>query len=346
MTLLNKLISLPILSIYLFFTSFAKQGKTNFPTQNSLTPTIQQTFLQTQNQTPVGNVGTSFQDRKGNLWFATTGNGLYRYDGKSFTNFSIKNGLSSDFVSSIVEDKKGDLWLGSDAGITHYDGKTFTNIPAPDNFVTSVLMDKSGKLWVATRKGVYWYDGKVFTPFLDDQKISNPNGLALRVVQDLLEDQHGTIWITTKDEGICRYDSKSIVNYTPYNQTWFRGLFEDRDGNIWAGGKNTGLCRFDGKGFSRVLANGKLDTYNIYSIIQDESGKLWLGTEADDSSTRDVDGGVWVYDGKSFTNYTRQNGLSHNAVWCILEDRGGKFWFGTRRGLSRYDGKSFEILGR
>lgn len=344
MIFLNKLILLPLLWVPVFFTS-PNRGLTTIPINGyPATKATQTSIIKAPGSAPVGNVCAALQDKQGNTWFVTTGKGAYRYDGKSFTNFTTGDGLISDQIFSIAEDKQGNLWFGTDAGVSRYDGKTFTEFALPGTFVTSILVHKSGKLWFATRDGVYCYDGKAVTRLLDNRQIINQNGIALKVVQQMLEDKKGVIWITTKDEGICRYDGKSIVNYTPYNQLWFRGLLQDKNGAIWAGGKTTGLCRYDGKTFSRVLSDDKLDSYNIYSIMEDQSGKIWVGTEAENSSARDTEGGVWVYDGKSFKNFLKQDGLSHNAVWSISEDAAGRFWFGTRRGLSWYDGKTFTSL--
>lgn len=75
-----------------------------------------------------GNVQCSLQDKAGNLWFGTTENGLYKYDGKSFTQFLVTNGLNSNNIYSILEDKDGKIWIGTYAGLCLYDGKTFTKI--------------------------------------------------------------------------------------------------------------------------------------------------------------------------------------------------------------------------
>ncbi len=63
------------------------------------------------------------EDKMGNLWFG--GAGLSRYDGKSFTRFTTKDGLITQRVWSIWEDKTGNLWIGGDGGSSLYDGKTF-----------------------------------------------------------------------------------------------------------------------------------------------------------------------------------------------------------------------------
>jgi len=233
--------------------------------------------------------------------------------------------------------------------LSQYDGKAFTyfslafpNEPSTSNSVTSILEDKNGKLWFGTYNGVYCYDGKVFKRFSDNQSIVNSNGLTLNLVTCMLEDKHGNIWFNTRTEGVCRYDGKSLINYTPNDETWFRGLLEDKNGNIWFGTRYKGVYQYDGKTFTNILQNGRFDSYTVLSIIQDKSGNIWFGTEAGDESKREIEGGVWRYDGKNFQNISKKDDLSHPAVWSILEDNLGNLWIGTRNtGLSRYDGETF-----
>ena len=77
-----------------------------------------------------GNLHCNLQDKAGNIWFSTSGEGVYRYDGKSFTNFTKNEGLPSNYIQSIIEDKAGNLWFGTSEGISRYDGKSFISFPA------------------------------------------------------------------------------------------------------------------------------------------------------------------------------------------------------------------------
>ena len=73
----------------------------------------QQKYIKTQSLNKGDNVHCSLQDKAGNLWFGTTGDGVYKYDGKSFTQFTAKNGLNSNSVNHMLEDKDGKIWIGT-----------------------------------------------------------------------------------------------------------------------------------------------------------------------------------------------------------------------------------------
>jgi len=67
-----------------------------------------------------------FQDKAGNIWFATEGDGVCRYNGKSYNYFTTQNGLSGDAVRSILQDEKGNVWFATNRGVSRYDGRFFT----------------------------------------------------------------------------------------------------------------------------------------------------------------------------------------------------------------------------
>lgn len=132
--------------------------------------------------TPFDNVHSGLRDMAGNLWFGTTSEGVYRYDGKSLTELTEKDGLSSNRVYLILEDRSGRIWFGTDAGACSYDGKSFTRLSIPEpngrkTGVSCIFQDKAGGMWFGTGSGVYRYDGKVVTSLLSDAAVVNPNRL-------------------------------------------------------------------------------------------------------------------------------------------------------------------------
>ena len=293
---------------------------------------------------PTYNVRCGLQDKAGNLWFGTQGNGLYKYDGKSFSQFLVANGLNSNTIHCLLEDKDGKIWIGTNVGLCLYDGKTFAKIQIPLrknqppntnptyrnlHWVFSIMQAKSGKLWFATIDGVYIYDDKSFTPFIVSESgggflSSNHN------VEYILEDKAGTIWFGGRvSQGVFRYDGKTITNLTISDNKDFNWAFpclQDKQGNIWFCNW-AGAYRYDGKSFIKLEG---LSTGPIARIIEDKKGNLWYGGA-----------GLSRYDGKSFTRFTTKDGLITQRVWSIWEDKTGNLWIGGDGGSSLYDGKTF-----
>lgn len=350
-----------LLFITLLFTACNGQNKNQSQVAKGEIKTTSK-LIKSNSSTIYDNVGCGIQDKAGNLWFGTYKNGVYRYDGKAFTNFTTKDGLSRNTICSILEDKTGNIWFGTDSGmVCRYDGKTFSNIsisvpkssnlyryetsnnnPSKKNSINSIMQDKSGNIWFGTYDGVYYYNGMFFTRFLDNDSIINKNRLTLKSVQSIIQDKNGNIWFTTWFEGVCRFDGKNLTNFKPNDEVWFRGLLEDKNGNIWVGRRGKGICRYDGKTFNNVLQNGVFDSCVVTVIREDKTGNIWFGTEHGDITKRETLGGLWKYDGKTFKNFTTKDGLSYIGVWCIVEDKSGNIWVGTRNtGLCCYNGKIF-----
>src|SRR6185436_14457243 len=100
------------------------------------------------------------EDRTGNLWFATYGGGVSKFDGKTFTTFTTAQGLMNNEVVNVFEDSRSDLWLqyvGSN-GVTFFDGKSFLNFTTSeglaDNSINRITEDLDGNLWFGTQKGM------------------------------------------------------------------------------------------------------------------------------------------------------------------------------------------------
>ncbi len=367
-----------LLLLLIFITSC--NGQTKTPSKEIISePTIiracQPKLVKTQPSTVYDNIHCCLLDHTGNLWFGIgganvnnepQGQGVYRYDGKTFTNFTVNEGLSHNSVYSILEDKSGKIWVGTHKGVCVYDGNKFTTIPitvagennlhsnnspANDRFlgndVYSLLQDRTGKIWLGTTGGVYCYDGTSFSRFLGHDSVINKSRLTLKSVQCMLEDKNGNIWFGSGPmafEGLCCYDGKSIVNFKPGGQTWIRYLLEDKGHNILIGTRNQGMWRYDGKTFSKFLQGSDSEHVNndmALSALVDRSGNIWLSGGENDNGFGG-DGGIWRVDGKSFRNFTTKDGLGDYSVWCMVEDRDGNIWVGTRNtGLHRFDGKTF-----
>lgn len=353
-----KKIFLPIkvvtLLIVLFFgTSCNGPVKKDFPKENE-----HPKLIKTIGNPKYGNVHCSMQDRAGNLWFGTTENGLYKYVGKSFRQFLVADGLNSNSINDILEDKDGKIWIGTAKGVCVYDGKAFTeiqiqlpkNLPPNKNkyyqthIVYDILQDRKGKLWFATIDGVYVYDGKSFTLFTINEAA---NGFLTDndKVERILEDRAGNIWFGGRtNEGVFRYDGKSVTNLKlkeliqngpkpkPHNWAWPQ--LQDKNGNIWFGNWG-GAYRYDGESFTSFTKSDGL-AGGVTRIIEDKNGNFWFGGDAGSGLSR--------YDGKSFTRFTTKDGLLNYSIWSVLEDKAGNLWVGTREtGLYLYNGEKFIV---
>lgn len=300
------------------------------------------------------NIHCSLQDRNGNLWFGTTGEGVYRYDGKEFFQYTEKDGLSNNIVYSILEDTSGNIWFGTDDGTSLYDGNRISRVPFTQtnttglekekplfrNTVWSIFQDKRGSIWFGTSEDLYCYDGKSFRRFLDISYAMNTEDLQLKWIQCLYEDSNGIIWMGSGPmamEGIIRYDGKSVSSYKPNGEGWIRYILEDKDKNIWFGGRARGNFIYDGKRFINFTEKTGIGN----PLLKDNNGGIWFSGE-EKLGTIENEGGIWRYEGHSFRNYTAGDGIGKYFAWNMLEDKKGNIWIGTRNcGLYCYDGKSF-----
>jgi ligand-binding sensor domain-containing protein len=319
-------------------------------------PKVFPKLIKSQHSNQADNVHCGIQDKTGNLWFGTTGDGVYRFDSKSFTNFTTKEGLNSNIAWSILEDKQGNIWIGTDAGICRYNGKTFKSIPITTgnylqfipsnskNAVYSILQDQNGIIWFGSDDGVYCFNGKVFTRFLDDPKISNKSGLSLKSVQCMFEDRKGNLWLGSGPmafEGIIQLHGNTLTKFKPQNETWIRSISENKKGDILFVTRHEGLISYDGNLFSNLYKPEKLKNNEMNAGLVDRYENVWFTSDYLNDNDFSI-GGIWKYNGKSFVEYPKMEGLNNTSVMFMLEDKKGDIWFGTRKtGLYRFDGKTF-----
>ncbi len=220
------------------------------------------------------------------------------------------DGLAFRSILSMLQDRDGNLWFGTNRGVSRYEGQTWTTFTTEDglghNYVPSILLDRGGNLWFGTwAGGVSRYDpgaspGQAWSTFTTE------DGLAHNRVRSILQDREGNFWFGTVG-GVTRYDPGSEAG--------------------------TGPGASPGQAWSTFTTEGGLGHNNVTSILQDRGGNLWFGTWA---------GGVSRYDpgaspGQAWSTFTTEDGLAHNRVSSILQDREGNFWFGTVGGVTRYD---------
>ncbi|MBT4498875.1 MAG: hypothetical protein HOC74_14195 [Gemmatimonadetes bacterium] len=282
---------------------------------------------------PHGTVLTIVQDRRGDLWFGTIGNGACRYDGRYFTTFTSEDGLAGDDVRAILEDRHGNIWFGTYDGVSRYDGRYFTTFTSEDglteNEVEKIIEDREGNIWFSATSGdISRYDGRYFTTFPIDNS-STGNGA-------ILEDSKGNIWFGMVWGGVRRYDGKQFTSFTTEDGLWdnrVENILEDRHGNIWFGTARGSVSCYDGEEITNFHGVDGLPEQWVMAMAEDRTGNIWFGLEKE---------GVSRFDGRKFENFTVRDGLAGYGVMSILEDREGNLWFGSHgNGVSRYNGQGF-----
>ncbi|MFN3342617.1 MAG: two-component regulator propeller domain-containing protein [Flavobacteriales bacterium] len=253
----------------------------------------------------------------------------------TFINYSTEQGLAQSQVSAMVQDKKGYLWFATFGGLSRFDGINFKNYTRKDGLIDnqlySVFQSADGRMWIGAIGGYSLFDGVDFKAFRFPDEFSGYNVIAI------CEDKEGSIWFALEGGGVARRKGERLEFYGASQQLAdpnVRVVFSDMAGDLWVGTRN-GLFRFDFEknAFVILSINGYTD-YNVSCLTEDPNGKLWMGT---------YDEGVFhEEDNLEFVNYTNEEGLINNGVRTVFVDRDQQVWFGTKGGVSKFNGRTFK----
>jgi ligand-binding sensor domain-containing protein len=341
----------------------AKQGKAYqiiFPkaTNELSTKKITESFIYTLNLTTdnglaldviVNSDKSCLCDSQGNLWFATGGGGVSKYNGKSFTNYTTDHGLANNLALSIIEDKNGNIWIGTGDGVSCYNGNLFINYTQADglinNVVRSITEDKYGNIWFSTEGGISKFDGKQFTNY------TTKDGLPENIIVSSFEDKNGNLWFGSQTAGLIRCSNKN-TNFLCNTNTCKHNLKLPQSFELHKKQITPSFITFS-------TING-LSNNSVLCFYQDNIGNLLFGTY----------GGVCelpanqlnhtcplktcnhkLIHKKEFGAQQKENSksltvLDNNIgpgkiVYNIKEDQKGNIWFATELGFSFYDKKKF-----
>ena len=273
-----------------------------------------------------------YEDSKGNLWIGTHEGGLNLYDRKRKDFRQFKNNpqdphsLSTNIVMCITEDHSGQLWVGTG----QFQGsleKVILKDPAfdhllpraeaghiSDNIVRAVFEDPQERIWAATKAGrlhVFQNDRQIH---VFEQFPTNKGLLTGVNVYTIMMDRDGYLWLGSKGKGILvsqqplhRYRHPQEIRFTNY-------LPEEND-------------------------PGSVSHINIYSLVQDPGGHIWVGTYGNGLNL-----GIKQEDGSyRFRRYTTANStLSSNLVRHVLVDQKKRLWVATGYGLNLFENNPAE----
>jgi len=290
---------------------------------------------------------TIFEDSRGNMWFGTFNGGLYRQDGVTgeMGFFDTRNGLWGNFVSYILEDYRGNIWVASmedwesRGGITVFspEGTVVYNSSngLPAQHILCMIEDKEKNILIADRDaGLFIYKGDHFASF------TAPRYMPSSDVFTLAQDHTGKYWFGT-GRGLALYnpslkeeDQVKLSGFpATLDGTQINIIKPDSEGHVWIATAGDEVYRYDigEMNFRYDLdLNASLLSLRIAAMTTDLRGNLWIGT----------DRALIMWDAirKQSTTFTQINGLTGNNITTLFCDSRGSLWIGTeeRNGLTRF----------
>lgn len=272
-----------------------------------------------------------------NIWVATGDEGVFRYDGKTVTHFNASNGMGGNEVRAIVKDKNNAIWFATNNGLTKYENNKFSTYTTanglPTNKIRSLMFDKNQNLWIGTSGGGL--------SVLKENKFINyteKDGLTHNYIHSILEDNKGNIWLGTGN-GINRFSNGQFHNYigsTNICNTYIGSITEDDFGNIWFG---TDRCvvKYDGVDFKSITTNQGLSSNTIYLLLNDGNKNIWVGTN-NGVNKISLNSYGQIEQIKNYGLFEGFKGIECNSR-AVYKDEKNNIWFGTIKGLIKYNPK-------
>jgi len=255
------------------------------------------------------------------------------------------NGMVSEFVRTMYQDKKGNYWFGTNEdGIIRYNGQILESITvtgiSPHFRVLEIIEDKVGNVWFGTSEGLIKYDGVKFKTFSFKEGLPGVNA----EIWGLTIDKNGLIWVGATG-GVCHFNGEKFTSFLlPISKVEnakpmlsdklvFK-IIEDKNGNMWFAPDGNGIFKYKTGEFIHLTAKNELTDNNVADILEDKQGNIWIGT---------FNGGVSKFDGKTYINFTKDRIIAGEETYNFYEDSLGNIWFTAEGyGVYRYDGKNFK----
>jgi len=274
--------------------------------------------------------------------------------GVKFTHLTNLDGLSQSIVQTIIKDRYGFMWFGTQDGLNRYDGykfKVYRHVPKDTNSlrrsdIKVLYEDRQGNLWIGTTNGALSMYERKHDHFVHYKEAEGSNpGLSQKTVTAIYEDRQNNFWIGTywklnlldRKTGKVEqfgYDSKDPFSIS---SDGINCVFEDSKNNLWVGTTN-GLNLMDRKTkkFKRFFHTedpNSLADNNIRTIYEDAKGRLWVGTNGG-LNLMDATTGKCRRFQKEAANPAS---LIDNGVLSIIAAENGNLWIGTYFALELFD---------
>lgn len=257
-----------------------------------------------------------------------------------FRHYNIENGVSSNNISTLFQDQKGYIWIGTENGLNRFDGNQFTpyqkNNPLYSNFhansINTICETTDKKLWLGTDNGVFIYNQvkDTFTPFV--KQTSDKTSITSWITH-IIQDKAGNIWIATHKQGIFLFNTQTdkLTQFEiPQNDNIVIRILNDEQNNIWLSGPYQ-LCKLNkvNNTFETYTIEGETEGVYSMALWEDNSHYIWIGT---------WDKGLWKLDPqtKQVEKYlTEGKGILH--IHSILEYSPELLFIGSDDGLTIFN---------
>jgi PAS domain S-box-containing protein len=278
-----------------------------------------------------------------------------------FKHLTTNDGLSNSWVHTILQDKYGFIWIGTDDGLNRYDGYDFRvyknnfrdKYSISSSNVMAMLEDSRGELWIGTRQGLDLYDRK------NERFIRYPQ-FSSKEILSVIEDRERNLWIGTtinlyrldlKNDSVYVYTGNIIThNKANISSGGQRAIFIDSRNNVWIG-SSYGLHLYDKEkdSFINYYHDDKnpnsLCHDNIHSILEDKAGRLWIGTliglDLLTNAHERPQKGIFIH---HYNTIRDDKSISQGSVLSLLEDKKHNLWIGIENGgLDLLDLNAYKI---
>lgn len=286
-----------------------------------------------------------FSDSRNRLWVGTGNSGVAVLDSGQFRNFGADSGFSDSKIRAFAEDSSGDIWLGSEGdGLWRYNGKYFESIRPLENKFIRCMLVADNTIWVsAAGLGIYSINrGEANAGNLIVRNYNKQHGLLENRVSAIISLNNGDIAYGTENSGIGFLSSgkpvpKVITTVHGLPSEKIRCLVADTFGYLWAGTAGGGIARIRLADGTPVIEsksfNKKLRSLNIYLMVFDKKGNLFIGTESGlDYITLDKNRNLI-----SVRHFGKNEGFVgiETCQNAVAADSEGYLWFGTINGLTQ-----------